>query len=319
MQAAAPQALGWVVAVDGVHVRPTGNVSEAYNAFFAAVPALGGVVVVAGAPVPLTRGGVVVFEPGLWAPAALAALVADPGLMFAVAYVDDVTAALRGLAAVAVGGVLHGVATAVAGPYVNYLQTLAVSAHLQGVPPLHPVPHAVAPVWVSGGPPCHHRLPTCVVWGQRGEDAYPGRAAVAAAADGRVIRALPPPGYAPGAALRTDPAVVAACLRAATACYAGGDALGVLTAKHMEAAACGCCVLTSSTDAVSEGAALGLTLHYVEPTGPAVRAAVAALRPGAAEAANMRVCATVLTPVACVARVAALANPPAFTASRGLH
>jgi len=293
-----------VVVMDGARVAPCGNVSESYNAMFASLEAHGVRLLTAPMPLPPLPlwDDVVVVEPGLWNQdmlrwwcSAHRAALQSPAHTLSL-FVDDV----EGTGA-AVDAILHDLLpkdalirgqVGVFAPYPTIVREALGGAGL-GAVPVRFLSHSVAAVFRKTVPPCHRRQ-QCLLWGNQNPVHYPGRAAVAAAAAAAAgsagsvdILALKPPVYGASGVpqRRVPPSVIAAHLDACTSCFAGGDKLGVLTAKHLEAAARGVCVITGPTQAHQALDQYGLHFHAARDTEEVV-ALASRLRPGPWEVAN---------------------------------
>ena len=301
------------VVVDGARIAVAGNVSESYNSFFQALQDADQVVVHAaacGSLMPLvstTHVLFLLFEPGLWNQDLskwwwdwhMRVASGSPVALF----IDDVHGAPKAVSALTpyqrqfISKSRVGMLT----PYPVFLHQV-LERHQQrplstGSIPIRYLPHVVAPVFFGARKQDSHPRQTCVVWGCRAAEEYPGRAAVAAAAGTcSHLSLLPEPTYGTqgSAQRRVPPAAIVRSLDSSTCCYAGGDKMGVLTAKHFEGAARGTCVITGSKQAKDALAIWGLVFVAAD-TAEEVCMCAAAMTPGQAEATNAAIVARHMT------------------------
>jgi hypothetical protein len=273
-----PQEPSWIIVVDGVHVFPAGNVSEAYNDLFRECVLVGISVFSATSrdAIAAVRAGrpCLIFEIGLWPEPLLKwfeqAAEADTCTVPWAAFVDDVEfhhAAVTRLGNRAYVGAVT--------PYPDLL--LAAQGAVS--PPWRTLwlPHGVAQTFMVPVPDLdlgHDRAVRCLLWGQQDRARYPGRAWLASRTPRpHWLRVLDPPlyGFMSGPCLRVAPAVLSTELDACTSCFAGGDTLHVFTSKHWEAAARGVCVL-AHPNVVAVAATLGLHFHACDAAAEAAEA-----------------------------------------------
>ena len=284
------------VVVDGARVSATGNVSEAYNGLFDALRDRGHAVITARAPLG-THSTLVLFEPGLWHQDLLQWWWTTWRHQFPAvrvcAYIDDVVGTMRACKALRAKLIdattfrLCGI-----GILTPYPGIVASALHTTGLKlDVHHIPHGVAPAFLATDAPVAGRKHTCLVWGSRAPDEYPGRAALAALHPATpYVTVLPAPVYgAAGVAQRrVPPDRIVAAMDECTSSYAGGDLPQVLTSKHFEAAARGCCVITGKRQAAYARMHFGLHFYGADTTDDVVELA-SVLRPGEHEIENARI------------------------------
>lgn len=305
----------WCIVVDGdaVSAAPEGNVSASYNALFEACRGAGAVVrdiMFAGTQCDLHKafpGGVCLFEPGLWPASAMAWFLRTVRKFppCTVVYIDDVVASSQSLLFVENLRKLPSTThkdIKIATPYPEHIHAVLEASHQEfwGGIPIIDMPHCVHPAFTTSLPRSPPRVQKCMLWGQQDSVHYPGRHRVAKMGAGNcdLIVAMPPPSYTTKE--KTSPEYLAELMRSHACVYAGGDAYNVLTAKHLEAAACGACVITNCVTAEMAFHKYGLTFYGVQYNDPefpeALTRCIAAHTPGHAEARNVAIVSKNHTP-----------------------